>query len=49
MYKSTESKKDFKAVDNLNVAINQGECFGLLGVNGAGFHYYVIFIKNYLF
>lgn len=26
----------FKAVDSLNLAIQHGECFGLLGVNGAG-------------
>jgi ABC-2 type transport system ATP-binding protein len=28
--------KDFLAVDNVNLAINEGEIFGLLGPNGAG-------------
>jgi ABC-2 type transport system ATP-binding protein len=27
---------DFKAVDNLNIQVNEGEIFGLLGPNGAG-------------
>ncbi len=27
---------DFKAVDKIDLQINQGECFGLLGPNGAG-------------
>ena len=27
---------DFLAVDRLSVGVPQGECFGLLGVNGAG-------------
>ena len=27
---------DFLAVDRLSVGIEKGECFGLLGVNGAG-------------
>ena len=27
---------DFKAVDNLNLTVNEGEVFGLLGPNGAG-------------
>ena len=28
--------KSVKALDNLSLEINQGELFGLLGVNGAG-------------
>jgi len=32
----TKKYKDFVAVDNLNLQINQGELFSLLGVNGAG-------------
>ncbi|CAH0723432.1 unnamed protein product, partial [Brenthis ino] len=28
--------KDFCAVDGLNLMIRKGECFGLLGINGAG-------------
>ncbi|MFZ4713195.1 MAG: ABC transporter ATP-binding protein [Bacteriovoracaceae bacterium] len=39
MIKAQSLKKsfgDFTAVDDLNLSINQGECFGLLGPNGAG-------------
>lgn len=32
----TKCYGSFKAVDNLNLTINQGEIFGLLGPNGAG-------------
>lgn len=32
----TKKYKDLTAVDNLNLTINQGELFSLLGVNGAG-------------
>lgn len=32
----TKRFKDFVAVDNLNLSIEQGELFALLGVNGAG-------------
>jgi len=32
----TKKFKDFVAVDNLNLSIEQGELFALLGVNGAG-------------
>lgn len=32
----TKKYKDLAAVDNLNLTINQGELFSLLGVNGAG-------------
>ena len=32
----TKKYKNFIAVDNLNLQINQGELFSLLGVNGAG-------------
>jgi ABC-2 type transport system ATP-binding protein len=32
----TKEFKELKAVDSLNVKINQGEIFGLLGPNGAG-------------
>ena len=32
----TKEYKDLKAVDNLNLEINEGELFALLGVNGAG-------------
>ena len=32
----TKKYKDLVAVDNLNLHINQGELFALLGVNGAG-------------
>ncbi len=32
----TKKYKDLVAVDNLNLQINQGELFSLLGVNGAG-------------
>ena len=28
--------KDFKAVDNMNLVINDNEIFGFLGPNGAG-------------
>ena len=27
---------EFKAVDNISFGVRRGECFGLLGVNGAG-------------
>ena len=30
------SSKKFTAVDGLTFGVKQGECFGLLGVNGAG-------------
>ena len=32
----TKKYKDLIAVNNLNLAINNGELFSLLGVNGAG-------------
>ena len=32
----TKKFKDLLAVDNLNLEIEEGECFGLLGPNGAG-------------
>lgn len=32
----TKKYKDFIAVDNLNLTIEQGELFSLLGINGAG-------------
>jgi lipooligosaccharide transport system ATP-binding protein len=32
----SKSFKDVKAVDNINLSIEEGECFGLLGPNGAG-------------
>ena len=32
----TKSFGEFKAVDTLDLQINEGECFGLLGPNGAG-------------
>ena len=32
----TKKYKDLVAVDNLNLTINEGELFSLLGVNGAG-------------
>lgn len=32
----TKTYKDVTAVDNLDLAIKQGELFALLGVNGAG-------------
>lgn len=32
----TKKYKDITAVDNLNLTINQGELFALLGINGAG-------------
>ena len=32
----TKKFKDLVAVDNLNLEIEEGECFGLLGPNGAG-------------
>ena len=34
--KLTKKYKDLVAVDNLNLTINEGELFSLLGVNGAG-------------
>ena len=30
------SSKKFTAVDGMTFGVKQGECFGLLGVNGAG-------------
>merc|ERR1719410_2634451 len=33
-YKTLSTK--FKAVDNLSLSVKRGECFGLIGVNGAG-------------
>merc|ERR550532_2805509 len=33
-YRTLTSK--FKAVDNLSLSVKRGECFGLIGVNGAG-------------
>jgi ABC-2 type transport system ATP-binding protein len=32
----TKKYGDFVALDNLNLAINQGDCFGFIGPNGAG-------------
>ena len=32
----TKKYKELTAVDNLNLEINKGELFALLGVNGAG-------------
>lgn len=32
----TKKYGDFTALDNLNLAINQGDCFGFIGPNGAG-------------
>ncbi|CAH2236792.1 jg8551 [Pararge aegeria aegeria] len=32
----TKFYKDFLAVNRLSFAVNKGECFGLLGINGAG-------------
>ena len=32
----TKKYKDLTAVDNLNLQINSGELFSLLGINGAG-------------
>ena len=32
----TKSFKDLLAVDNVNLEVEEGECFGLLGPNGAG-------------
>jgi ABC-2 type transport system ATP-binding protein len=32
----TKVYNKFLAVDHLNFAVKPGECFGLLGVNGAG-------------
>lgn len=31
-----KSRKPFVAVDDVNVSVKAGQCFGLLGVNGAG-------------
>ena len=35
-YLEKRDKNEFIAVDNLTFGVPQGECFGLLGVNGAG-------------
>lgn len=35
----TAQNPRFMAVKNLSFGINNGECFGLLGVNGAGFDF----------
>lgn len=32
----TKYYDDFRAVDHLSIGIPPGECFGLLGINGAG-------------
>jgi len=34
------------AVDSLCIGIDKGECFGLLGINGAGKTYVLSFKKN---
>ena len=36
IYSDTKTKKQNKALDNLNFQVKQGEVFGLLGPNGAG-------------
>nr|UOU03309.1 ATP-binding cassette subfamily A1-like 2 [Brachionus rubens] len=36
IYKNLISKKERLAVKNLSLGIRRGECFGLLGINGAG-------------
>tara|TARA_B100000963_G_scaffold68000_1_gene56279 strand:- start:1251 stop:2180 length:930 start_codon:yes stop_codon:yes gene_type:complete len=36
IYFNSKSKKENKALNNLNFRVNQGEVFGLLGPNGAG-------------
>ncbi len=33
---SRKGKRNYHAVDHLTFGIPRGECFGLLGVNGAG-------------
>jgi ABC-2 type transport system ATP-binding protein len=35
-YNLTKAYNSFKAVDNLNISVDNGEIFGLLGPNGAG-------------
>jgi len=36
IYQLKGRKKEIKALDNVNISINEGEIFGLLGPNGAG-------------
>ena len=36
IYKIKSAKKEIKALDNVNISVNEGEIFGLLGPNGAG-------------
>ena len=40
-------KKNF-AVNKLCFGVKEGECFGLLGVNGAGSYFNNFIIKTYL-
>lgn len=41
--------KDFKAVRGVSVGIRENECFGLLGVNGAGKVRHISFLCTELF
>ena len=36
MYRGSGSRETIVAVDRLSFGVRRGECFGLLGVNGAG-------------
>ena len=36
----TKSYKEVKALKGINLKINEGELYGLLGVNGAGKQHY---------
>ena len=36
IYSKSKTKKDNKALNELNFEVRQGEVFGLLGPNGAG-------------
>ena len=36
VYTENKSKKENKALNDLNLQVKQGEIFGLLGPNGAG-------------